>query len=60
MASWWLHVPQAVGAQKGNYEPPFSRDKIPEDRRLTLEIGGKILERAEMGGDQGVPRVQQR
>lgn len=55
VTSWWLHVPHAVGAQEGNSEPPFSRDTNPEDRRLILEIGNKILERAEMGGDQGVP-----
>lgn len=43
MTSWWLHVLR--GAQKGNCEPLFSRDKNPEERRLILEIGDKILER---------------
>lgn len=53
MTSGWLHRPH--GDQKGNWEPPFSRDKNPEDRRLTLERGDKTLERAELGKDQGVP-----
>lgn len=60
MTSRWLHVPHAVGAQKGNYEPPSSGDNNPEDRRLIPERGDKILERAERGGDAGVPWVQQR
>lgn len=42
VTSQWLHM--QFGAQK-NSEPSFSRVKNPEERRLILEKGDKILKR---------------
>lgn len=46
-----------LGAQKGHCEPPFSREKNPEERRLILEKGDKILKTVKMRGEQKVPDV---